>query len=113
VFWHCGENDRALDWMADKYAARFQTFMEATRKDLGRPELPFLLTEQPLLPASISGDKKLYDLNADLEALAAKDPNLHFIKTTDLPHQAVLFGTKGVVALGERMAKSWLRMQNQ
>ncbi len=113
VFWHCGENDRALDWMADKYAARFQTFMEATRKDLGRPELPFLLTEQPLLPASISGDKKLYDLNADLEALAAKDPNLHFIKTTDLPHQAVLFGTKGVVALGERMAKSWLRMQSK
>lgn len=113
VFWHCGENDRALNWMADKYAARFQTFMEATRKDLGLPQLPFILTEQPMLPASISGDQKLYDLNADLEALAAKDPNLHFIKTADLPHQLVLFGTKGVIALGERMAKSWLRMQRK
>ncbi len=112
IFWHCGENDRALTWMADKYAARFQTFMNATRKDLGLPNLPFILTEQPPLPSTISGDKKLYDLNADLEALAAKDPNFHFIKTADLPHGPVLFGTQGTIALGERMADAWLKIQN-
>ena len=43
IFWHCGENDRALNWMADKYADRFQTFMNATRKDLELPELLSLI----------------------------------------------------------------------
>jgi hypothetical protein len=64
-----------------------------------------------MLPAGISGDKKLYDLNADLEALAAKDPNLYFVKTADLPHGPVLFGSKGTIALGERMADAWLNIQ--
>lgn len=113
VFWHCGENDRALDWMAKEYAQRFQTFMDATRKDLELPHLPWILTEQPMLPASVSGDKKLYDLNPDLEALAAEDSHFHFIKTADLPHRPVLFGTKGVIALGKRMAESWLKISGQ
>ena len=113
IFWHCGENDRALTWMADKYADRFNTFMNATRKDLALPDLSFILTEQPMLPASISGDKKLYDLNADLETLAAKDKNLHFIKTADLPHGPVLFGTEGIIALGDRMAEAWERTQHK
>jgi hypothetical protein len=60
-----------------------------------------------MLPASISGEKQLYDLNADLEALAAKDTHLHFVKTADLPHRPVLFGTEGILALGDRMAESW------
>ena len=113
IFWHCGENDRALTWMADKYAARFQSFMNATRKDLGLPKLTFILTEQPMLPASITGDKTLYDLNPDLEALAAKDPNLHFVKTADLPHGPVLFGTEGIIALGKRMAEAWEEIQTK
>ena len=107
IFWHCGENDRALSWMAKEYTGRFQRFMEATRRDLDLPDLTWVLTEQPMLPASISGKQKLYDLNADLEALAAKDPHLHFVKTSDLPHRPVLFGTQGIIALGDRMAESW------
>ena len=111
VFWHCSENDRALDWMANKYAKRFETFMNATRRDLDLPKLPWFLNEQPMIPASISGDKKLYDLNADLQLLAAQDAHLHFIKTTDLPHRPVVFGTKGIIALGERMANEWIKTQ--
>ncbi|MEN8782880.1 MAG: sialate O-acetylesterase [Akkermansiaceae bacterium] len=113
VIWHCGENDRALNWMADKYATRFKTFMNATRKDLERPHLTWILTEQPTLPDSITGDKKLYDLNADLEELDASDPNLKFIKTSDLPHKPVLFGTEGIIALGQRMAEAWARTQSK
>jgi hypothetical protein len=111
IFWHCGENDRALDWMANKYAKRFETFMKATRRDLELPNLPFFLSEQPMIPESIRGDKKLYDLNADLEALADNDPHLEFIKTSDLPHGPVLFGSKGIIALGERMAARWIEHQ--
>ena len=107
VFWHCGENDRALTWMANNYADRFETLMNSTRKDLDLPHLTWILTEQPMLPASITGDQKLYDLNADLEALDASDPNLKFVKTSDLPHEPVFFATKGIIALGERMAEAW------
>lgn len=112
VFWHCGENDRALNWMADKYANRFETFMKASRRDLELPTLPFFLSEQPMIPESIRGDKKLYDLNSDLVALAGKDPNLTFIETSDLPRGPVLFGTKGVMALGERMAERWIESRH-
>lgn len=107
VFWHCGENDRALTWMADKYAERFKRFMESTRRDLGVADLEWFLTEQPMIPESLSGDAKLYDLNPDLEALASDDANLFFIETSDLPHQPVRFGTEGTVRLGERMAEAW------
>ena len=113
IFWHCGENDRALNWMADKYTARFQTFMNATRKDLGLRELNWILTEQPILTSSITGDEKLYDLNSDLEALDARDPNFTFVKTSDLPHNPVLFGSKGIIALGNRMAEAWIKMKLQ
>ena len=93
--------------MANNYADRFETLMNSTRKDLDLPHLTWILTEQPMLPASITGDQKLYDLNADLEALDSSDPNLKFVKTSDLPHKPVLFGTKGIIALGERMAEAW------
>ena len=110
VFWHCGENDRALEWMAKKYAERFQTFMNATRRDLALPELKWVLTEQPMIPKSISGEHRLHDLNSDLEALSEKDPHLTFVATADLPHRPVLFGTEGIIALGERMAETWKKV---
>ena len=44
---------------------------------------------------------------SDLEALDARDPNFTFVKTSDLPHTTVLFGSKGIIALGNRMAKTW------
>lgn len=111
IVWHCGENDRALNWMAKEYSKRFQHFMNSTRKDLELPNLSWILTEQPMLPASITGDEKLYDLNYDLETLDTNDPNLTFVKTSDLPHKPVLFGSKGIIRLGNRMAKTWKENQ--
>ena len=37
---------------------------------------------------------------------AQADANISFIKTTHLPHRVVLFGTEGILALGEEMAKA-------
>ncbi|MBN2130331.1 MAG: hypothetical protein JW741_12585 [Sedimentisphaerales bacterium] len=110
VFWHCGENDRALVWMADKYAGRLKTFIDATRRDLKLPNLKWIITEQPILPLSFAGNGKLYDLNKDLEAMAAADPNIRFVKTSHLPHRLVLFGTEGVLFLGDEMAQAWSTM---
>lgn len=107
VFWHCSENDRALEWMANKYADRLKQFIDATRSDLKLPNLKWIITEQPILPLSFAGNRKLYDLNKDLEALAAADPNIWFVKTAHLPHGLVLFGTQGTLMLGEEMAHAW------
>jgi hypothetical protein len=110
IFWHCGENDRALDWMAKKYAERLKRFIDATRRDLKLPDLKWIITEQPILPRSFAGKRKLHDVNQDLEALAAVDPNIRFVKTAHLPHRLVLLGTQGVLMLGDEMAHTFLTM---
>jgi hypothetical protein len=110
VFWHCSENDRALDWMAKKYAGRLKIFIDATRRDLNLPNLKWIITEQPILPQSFAGKRKLYDVNRDIEAIAAADPNIRFVKTSHLPHQLVLFGTEGILMLGDEMAQAWSTM---
>lgn len=110
IFWHCSENDGALNWMADKYAERLKRFIDATRRDLDCPDLQWIITEQPILPQSFSGKRELYDLNQDLEAMAAADPKIRFVKTSHLPHQLVLFGTQGTLLLGDEMAYVWTTM---
>jgi hypothetical protein len=107
VFWHCSENDRALEWMANKYADRLKNFIDATRRDLELPDLKWIITEQPILPQSFAGNRKLYDINKDLDAMAADDPNIWFVKTSHLPHNLVLFGTQGILLLGDEMAHVW------
>jgi len=107
IFWHCSENDRALGWMADKYADRLKCFIDATRRDLDLPDLTWIVTEQPILPQSFAGKRKLYDVNRDIEAMAAADPNIRFVKTSHLPHHLVLFGTEGILLLGDEMAQAW------
>jgi len=110
IFWHCSENDRALDWMANKYAGRLKVFIDATRRDLKLPNLKWIITEQPILPQSFARKRKLYDVNHDLEAMAAADPNIRFVKTSHLPHHLVLFGTEGTLLLGDEMAQAWSTM---
>ena len=41
-----------------------------------------------------------------IEALAQADENIRFIKTSHLPHRVVVFGTEGILGLGEEMAKA-------
>ncbi|MHC4625798.1 MAG: hypothetical protein ACYTDV_02345, partial [Planctomycetota bacterium] len=64
----------------------------------------------PILPSSFARKQKLYDVNQDLEAMAAADPNIRFVKTSHLPHQLVLFGTEGTLLLGDEMAHAWSKM---
>jgi hypothetical protein len=106
VFWHCGENDRALHQQAKMYAGNLKKLIDGTRKDLATPTLKWYITEQPVIPPSWAGKRTFLDVTADLQKLAAGDANIKFIKTTHLPHRIVLFGTEGVLALGEEMARS-------
>jgi hypothetical protein len=106
VFWACGENDRALHQQAKMYAPNLKKLIAGARKDLSAPKLKWYITEQPVIPPSWAGKRTFLDVTKDLQALALDDPNTTFIKTTHLPHRVVLFGTEGILALGEEMAKA-------
>ncbi len=106
VFWHCGENDRALHQPAKAYAANLKKLIDGTRKDLSAPKLKWYITEQPVIPPEWAGKRTFLPINKDLEALALDDENTQFIKTSHLPHRVVVFGTEGILALGEEMAKA-------
>ncbi|MDP6543223.1 MAG: sialate O-acetylesterase [Phycisphaerae bacterium] len=109
VFWHCGENDRALHQQSKMYAGNLKKLIAGLRKDLSAPKLKWYITEQPVIPPSWSGKRKFLDVTKDLQDLAAADANISFIKTSHLPHRLVVFGTEGVLALGEEMAKALAR----
>ncbi|NQU25504.1 MAG: hypothetical protein HQ567_29825 [Candidatus Nealsonbacteria bacterium] len=106
VFWHCGENDRALHQQAKMYAENLKKLIDGVRKDLSAPKLKWYITEQPVIPPDWAGNQTFLPVNEDLEALARDDENIQFIKTSHLPHRVVVFGTEGVLALGEEMAKA-------
>ena len=106
VFWHCGENDRAWHQAAKTYAANLKKLIDGTRKDLAAPKLKWFITEQPVIPPEWAGKRKFLPVDKDLEALARDDENIRFIKTSHLPHRIVVFGTEGILALGEEMAKA-------
>ncbi|MBT3199046.1 MAG: hypothetical protein HN350_03930 [Phycisphaerales bacterium] len=106
VFWHCGENDRALHQQSKMYAGNLKKLIDGVRKDLAAPKLKWYITEQPVIPPSWAGKRTFLDVTADLQKLATADPNTTFIKTTHLPHRIVLFGTEGICALGEEMARA-------
>ncbi len=110
VFWHCGENDRALHQSARPYAANLKKLIDGTRRDLSLPDLKWFISEQPVVPPEWAGKRTFLPINNDLKALARSDKNIHFVRTSHLPHRVVVFGTEGILALGEAMAQAWLRL---
>jgi len=106
VFWHCGENDRALHQQSKMYAGNLKKLIEGSRKDLSAPKLKWYITEQRAISEPWSGKQKFLDVTKDLQDMAASDANITFIKTAHLPQRAVLFGTEGILALGAEMAKA-------
>jgi len=106
VVWHCGENDLALHQQAKMYAGNLKKLIDGLRKDLGEPSLKWIVTEQPVIPPDWAGNHEFLPVDKDLEALAAADENVSFVRTSHLPHRVVVFGTEGVLRLGEEMAKA-------
>lgn len=110
IFYHLGENDmsfgphrrQAIEWLA--------SFVRQSRLDLGLPELKWFVSQQPPTDdESVNG----IDVTADLQRLAAADSNLIHVKVFDLPgqEQKLVITTAGIVALGERLAASYLKQK--
>ncbi len=108
IFYHLGENDmsfgphrqHAVEWLA--------SFVGQSRQDLGLPALKWFVSQQP--PTDHESVNAI-DVTADLQKLAAADANLIHVQVFDLPgqEQKLVITTAGIVALGERLAVSYLK----
>ena len=81
-----------------------------SRKDLDAPDLKWFVSQQPP-----TDDKRVnnIDVVTEIEKVAAADSNFVHIKAFDLPAQEkkLVISTKGIVELGEVMARHYLEQR--
>jgi len=110
IVYHLGENDMSFGPFRSKAVKQLAALITQSRKDLGLPNLPWIVSQQPP-----TDDKDLngIDVTAELERLAAADPHLVHIKAFDLPgrESQLVITTPGIVALGELLAESCLQQR--
>jgi hypothetical protein len=108
IFYHLGENDMSFGPFRRKAVEWLASFVTQSRKDLGLPGLKWFVSQQP--PTDDESVNAI-DVVADLERLAAADPNLIHVKAFDLPgrESKLVITTAGIVALGELLADSYLK----
>ncbi len=109
VFWHTGENDTYFRPYLQNHSKWMKALIEAVRKDLQQPDLPWFVSEQHRKAPWVNIDA----INASLSELASHDSNVHVIPVDDLPHAQHHFGTQGILLLGERMAQTYLEKRSR
>ena len=104
IVYHLGENDMSFYPYRKEAAGRLQAIIGQSRKDLGQPKLKWFVSQQP--PTDEKGVNRI-DVVADMEKVAAVDPNLIHIKAFDLPLQKkrLVLDTAGVIALGRLLGE--------
>ena len=104
IVYHLGENDMSFYPYRKEAAGRLQTIIGQSRKDFGQPELKWFVSQQP--PTDEKGVNRI-DVVADMEKVAAADPNLIHIKAFDLPPQKkrLVLDTAAVIALGRLLGE--------
>ncbi len=105
IFWHTGENDAYFGPYANDNAKLLKLLIDQTRVDLKQPDLPWFISEQHKNAPWGNIEK----VNAALNELARTDPRITIIKTSELPHARLHFGTRGTLLLGEQMADAYLK----
>lgn len=106
VVWHCGENDRSLHQQSRMYARNLKKLIDGLRRDLSAPKLHWWITEQPVIDEPWSKNRSFLDVSKDVQALADSDEHIEFLRTAHLPHEVMLFGTEGILELGDAMARA-------
>lgn len=105
IFWHTGENDTWFGPYSQNNAEWMKQLIDQTRADLKQPELTWFISEQhQKAPWS-----NIEPVNAALNELARTESRLTIIKTAELPHARLHFGTKGTLLLGETLADAYLK----
>ena len=110
VLYHVGENDMSWGPFRNGAAERLRALVNASRESLNLSELKWFVSQQP--PTDDKNVNEI-DVTSKIEAVAAADPHLFHIKAFDLPPQEkkLVLDTRGVVALGEKLAERCLEHQ--
>lgn len=110
-FWLQGETDANREDHAQAYAENLRAFVLAVRRDLGVPDLPFVLGRIGPRPAS---GYPCQDVVRAAQAAAPRQvPVVAVVDTDDLArdNDGVHLLAEGVLTLGTRWADAWRRLR--
>ncbi len=105
IFWHTGENDSYFGPYSQNNAMWMKQLIVQTRADLKEPDLDWFISEQH----KDAPWRNIEPVNAALSELTRTDSHITIIKTSQLPHARLHFGTRGTLLLGEAMANAYLK----
>lgn len=113
MLWAQGGRDARYEEAAKQYESNLKKIIAAARKDLGEPELPFLVARTVDVPK----ERFPYvDLVREAQARVVKqDPRARMIETDDLSQlrDDIHFDTQGQIEQGKRFAQALLEMLAQ
>jgi hypothetical protein len=111
LIWMQGERDSVFEFMAESYAGNLAAFIAAVRRDTGNARLPVILIQ--IAPRVYRLEDGRFQhafrrtVQAAQQAVAAADPMVTLVETTDLPQCDNLhFDTGGQLELGKRCAEA-------
>ncbi len=110
IFYHVGENEMSMHSYRKQAATWLKSTIDQSRTDLQMPKLKWYVSQQR--PTDHKSVNKI-DVVADVAKLAADDEHMIHIKAFDPPKQdrRLVFDTKGIVWLGEKLAAAYLTEQ--
>ncbi|MFN9718261.1 MAG: sialate O-acetylesterase [Planctomycetota bacterium] len=108
IFYHVGENDMSWGPFREGSAKRLMSLITALRRDLGKPDLAWFVSQQP--PTDDESVRRI-DSMAMISKVTAGDPDITHIRLSDLPPQReqLVIEAAGTVWLGERLAREYLQ----
>ena len=119
VLWHQGESDTVEQTRTDAYEKRLHRLIEDVRKDLGSPQLPFIVGnlaefygtgKDHKAPDRVARITKIKEI---LRSLPKKVPHTGFVESTGCSPAArakVHFDRKSCLLMGKRYAKVYAEM---
>ncbi|MEQ8790956.1 MAG: sialate O-acetylesterase [Pirellulaceae bacterium] len=110
MLWAQGGRDARFEKAAAQYEQNLKKIIEAARKQVGKPELPFILARTVDVPKT--GFPHVDQVRQAQERIANQDPHAVMILTDDLSQlrDNIHFDTKGQIEQGERFAQALLEM---
>jgi hypothetical protein len=119
VMWHQGESDTVEQTRTDGYEKKLHRLVGDVRKDLGNPQLPFIVGNLAEFYGTGKDHKapdrvaRISKIKAILRSLPKKVPHTGFVESTDCTPAArpkVHFDRKSCVLLGKRYAEVYAEM---
>ncbi len=119
VLWHQGESDTVEQTRTDAYEKRLHRLVEDVRKDLGSPQLPFIVGNLAEFYGTGKDHKapdrvaRITRIKEILRSLPEKVPHTGFVESTGCSPAArakVHFDRKSCLLMGKRYAKVYADM---